>query len=65
MENEKRMSFIPNIPWKSGNYEVIVDIRAEDSCGNNLIRLFDQDEYSDKNEEESSEFKSISFIINK
>ena len=41
--DEKRSSFNPDAPWKSGQYRLKIESRLEDLAGNNLNRPFDRD----------------------
>jgi hypothetical protein len=42
--------FVPQIPWASDGYELIIDPRLEDLAGNSLVRVFDRDLNSDADE---------------
>ncbi len=40
---EKLVTFIPDVPWPIGSYQLRVASYLEDLSGNNLIKLFDRD----------------------
>jgi hypothetical protein len=40
---ETGFSFIPAVPWKETEYNLVVETRMEDLAGNNLEHLFDND----------------------
>ena len=40
---ETQWLFRPSQPWRRGDYAVHVSVKLEDSAGNNLQRLFDED----------------------
>jgi len=40
---ERRIIFVPTIPWKTGLYTLVVNSILEDLAGNNLNHLFDVD----------------------
>ena len=42
-KSEMRWEFIPDFPWKSGNYSVAVNTALEDLAGNNLNSVFDRE----------------------
>lgn len=42
-ELEKSIQIKPQLPWKSGDYKIYINVNLEDLAGNNLNRLFDTD----------------------
>ena len=42
-DHERRFRFVPEAPWRSGDYQVMVDSVLEDQAGNNLRQVFDLD----------------------
>lgn len=40
--DEREWKFTPSLPWKSGNYSLVVDPKLEDIAGNRVTGLFDQ-----------------------
>ncbi len=42
-EEERSWRFTPSLPWREGNYRLVVDPRLEDVAGNSSIRVFDRD----------------------
>ena len=42
-DHESTWCFIPEMPWRSGKYQVEIAARLEDLAGNNLTRLFDRE----------------------
>lgn len=57
--------FIPENPWKKGNYTLVIDSKLEDLAGNNLNRLFDVD-LQNRGEVDDSKVKTLtlSFVVN-
>ena len=52
-EHDRRWTFVPAEPWRTGNYFIDVDPELEDLAGNNLRRPFDVmpgDSVADKNQ---------------
>ena len=43
--NETRWTFTPRAPWKSGDYQVLIDTALEDLAGNRIGRPFDVDTF--------------------
>lgn len=41
--HESLFQFVPEVPWKKGEYVLLVNPVLEDLAGNNLDRLFDTD----------------------
>ncbi len=40
---EMYVNFIPDVNWKAGAYQILIEPRLEDLAGNNLVRAFDRD----------------------
>ena len=64
LDNEEQsLIFNPNLPWKKENYTIHLDAAIEDPSGNNLIRLFDEENIGIDNENHSSEYRTMTFTI--
>ena len=61
-EQERELIFTPDLEWKAGNYELLIDSKLEDLAGNNLNHLFDKDLLASDNSL-YTKFKSIFFTI--
>ena len=42
-EEERSWRFTPSLPWREGDYRLVVEPRLEDVAGNSPIRVFDRD----------------------
>ncbi|AOW19740.1 hypothetical protein [Urechidicola croceus] len=62
--NEKSISFLPNIKWKTGNYTIYIATKLEDLAGNNLNHLFDRDLSKGISKKVDITTKIINFKIN-
>ena len=40
---ERSWRFTPSLPWREGNYRLVVEPRLEDVAGNSPVRVFDRD----------------------
>lgn len=40
--DEREWQFTPSLPWKSGEYSLVIDPKLEDIAGNRMTGLFDQ-----------------------
>lgn len=60
---ESSWSWIPEQPWRSGRYEVVVPDILEDVCGNNLHKPFDVDLLEPLNPLLSDSVSRISFTV--
>ncbi len=59
---ETRWSFIPDAPWRAGDYELVVGTELEDLAGNALNGLFEVDVF-EVDDASVTETESISFRI--
>ena len=60
---ESLFTFIPNEPWKEGNYSLQIEGRLEDLAGNNLNRPFDRDLSAKKSVDEDRNFLEMRITI--
>lgn len=59
---EQELIFQPDLSWKAGDYQLVIDSKLEDLAGNNLNHLFDKDLLAiDKDLD--TEFKSLFFTL--
>ena len=59
---ETRWSFIPDAPWRAGDYELVVGTELEDLAGNTLAGLFEVDVF-EVDDASVTETESIPFKI--
>lgn len=60
--DDRSGSFKPQQPWTPGKYQLVIDSKLEDLCGNNLNRPFDRDVTKTKNPSTQAVHK-IEFVI--
>lgn len=62
-DRESQWFFTPEVKWRPGKYQLVIESRLEDLAGNNLNRLFDHD--LEKNDDHNNEqkFHKISFTL--
>lgn len=61
---EIQWRFLPQKPWKSGDYVIQVDPALEDLAGNRLNRLFDVDTHNpQENRFENEKWVTLSFVV--
>jgi hypothetical protein len=63
LENEQIISFIPSVNWLPGTYKIILAASLEDLAGNNLNRLFDQDNSKKLSAKDKKQIYTIDYII--
>ena len=61
-QRRSELIFKPDLDWKVGDYELLIDSKLEDLAGNNLNHLFDKDLLASDNSL-YTKFKSIFFTI--
>lgn len=62
-DDEQRWEFRPALPWRSGQYELVVDSALEDCAGNNLARPFEVDVFDRVDATSAPELMRIPFAI--
>jgi hypothetical protein len=41
--HERQWRFVPDLPWSSGKYEIVIEQTLEDLAGNNIGKSFEVD----------------------
>jgi len=62
-EHEAQWRFTPNLPWRAGEYELVVDTGIEDLAGNHVGQLFDIDVFEHVTEHIETKTISLPFAI--
>lgn len=62
-DNERRWSFRPVGPWKSGEYQLVIQTTIEDLAGNNIGKPFDVDVFEGVQRRLTSESVKLAFVI--
>jgi hypothetical protein len=60
---ETRWRFVPSQGWKSGQYELVIDMTLEDLAGNRIGRPFDVDLFDRVTERITKDTTSLSFQV--
>jgi hypothetical protein len=60
---EKTWRFTPQRPWRSGNYQVVIDTRLEDLAGNNVARPFEVDVFRPVERQIKTETVTLPFRV--
>jgi len=60
---EQKLNLYPEKPWNKGSYEITILSILEDLAGNNLNHLFDSSVQKTSEEKETSETKTIKFVV--
>ncbi len=60
-KREHSWSFAPDVPWKTGDYQLVVEPRLEDVAGNTPARVFDRD--VTKAEDAPGEWEAVTIIF--
>jgi len=55
--------FYPSVPWKPGEYKLLIDAKLEDLAGNNLNRPFDVDLTAKRQTTDFKSFYVLTFLI--
>lgn len=63
IDGETRWLFVPEHPWKPGQYHLIANASLEDRAGNSLRRLFEVDVFEKVTRELQRDFEKRPFII--
>jgi hypothetical protein len=62
-EQETEWRFIPQEPWKAGDYQLSVDSALEDLAGNHIGQAFDIDVFQRVTEHIDSKMISLPFAV--
>lgn len=62
-ENEARWEFVPESPWRKGDYELIADQWLEDRAGNSIGHLFEVDIFEKVTERIEVKTVPVPFVI--
>jgi hypothetical protein len=62
-KQETEWRFVPHEPWKTGDYQLIVDIALEDLAGNHLGQAFDIDVFQHVTEHIETKTISLPFVV--
>lgn len=62
-KDERSWSFKAEQPWKSGQYEILIDTRLEDPAGNSIGRPFEVDILRGVEKKIGSKTVSLSFVV--
>lgn len=62
-EQENSWSFVPELPWRAGTYQLLVDRALEDNAGNSVARPFEVDVFERIERRSTPETIAIPFVI--
>ena len=62
-QNETEWRFIPQAPWKAGDYRLVVDTGIEDLAGNHIGQPFDIDTFDKVTQQISTKTVSLPFRV--
>jgi hypothetical protein len=62
-KQETEWRFLPQDPWRGGDYQLIVDIAIEDLAGNHLGQAFDIDVFQHVTEHIATQTISLPFVV--
>lgn len=62
-QEEARWHFQPTYPWMPGKYQVVVNKKLEDVCGNNLIHGFDVYKASEIARQNEADIETLDFLL--
>jgi hypothetical protein len=62
-KQETEWRFLPQQPWKTGDYQLIVDSALEDLAGNHVGQAFDIDVFQHVTEHITTKTISLPFVV--
>jgi hypothetical protein len=62
-QNETEWRFAPQVPWKAGDYRLVVDIGLEDLAGNHIGQSFDIDTFEKVTQQITTATISLPFRV--